>query len=157
MRSYAADTYHRATERPITLQVDFGQCLGISGRVKSIVHRVAITTLALTFAACATGKITAAATAPLGTRFSAKGKLTLHRGEPCTSQIMFDFRPLNSRAIIWMAASAHESRKLTDAARDRRGVRISGVWRRGQHAGCAYVEVKSLTVESSWWNKLFKP
>jgi len=70
---------------------------------------------------------------------------------------MFDFHPIDSKAVVWLAASARDSRKLTDAARDHRRVRIAGVWRHGAHTGCAYVDVKSLTVEKTWWNKLWKP
>jgi hypothetical protein len=69
---------------------------------------------------------------------------------------MFDFRPLDSKAVIWVAAGAHDSAKLTEAARDRRRVRIGGVWKRGRETGCAYVEVTKLTVETSWWENLFK-
>jgi hypothetical protein len=98
-----------------------------------------------------------ATTAPAGARFADKGKITLHRGEPCTSQIMFDFHPIDSRTVVWLAAGAHDSQKLTDAARQRRRVRITGVWRRGQHAGCAFVDVKKFTVEGNWLSNLFKP
>ena len=109
----------------------------------------------LAVGSCATHDLMATS-APAGTRFSEKGRVTLHRGEPCTSQIMFDFRPTDSRAVVWLAAGARESRKLTEAAREGRAVGISGVWRRGQHAGCSYVDVKKLTVQGNWWSKLFK-
>jgi hypothetical protein len=97
-----------------------------------------------------------ASTPPTGTRFTGRGRITLHRGEPCTSQIMFDLRPVNSKTAIWMAAGAHDSAKLTEAASDRRRVRITGTWKHGLHTGCAYVEVKTFAVESTWWNKLWK-
>jgi hypothetical protein len=70
---------------------------------------------------------------------------------------MFDFHSLNSTAIVWMAASAHDSAKLTEAASAHRRLRITGVWRRGQHAGCPYVEVKKLVLERSWLESVFKP
>jgi len=98
-----------------------------------------------------------AATSAAGTSFNGRGKIVLHRGEPCTSQIVFDFHPLNSNAIVWMAADAHDSAKLTEAAGEHRRVRVTGVWRRGQHAGCAYAEVKKLVLERSWLESLFKP
>jgi hypothetical protein len=88
---------------------------------------------------------------PAGTGFNQNGKITLHRGEPCTSQIMFDFHPVSSKAVIWLAASAHDSTKLTDAAREHRRVRINGVWKRGRHTGCAYVDVKKVAVEKGGW------
>jgi hypothetical protein len=114
------------------------------------------TAAALILAACATGNVMAT-TAAAGTRFSGKGKLTFHRGEPCTSQIMYDFHPADSRAVVWLAAGAHESKKLAEAIQQRRGVRVTGIWQRGQHPGCAYVDVKKLTVERTWWNKLWNP
>ena len=69
---------------------------------------------------------------------------------------MFDFHPLNSKAIVWMAAGAHDSTKLTEAADEHRRVRITGIWRRGQHTDCAYVEVKTFIAERSWLESLFK-
>jgi hypothetical protein len=124
--------------------------------VKPFLDRAAIVFLALALSACATNAVVAA-TAPAGTRFSDRGKITLHRGEPCTSQIMFDFHPVNGRSTVWLAAGAHDSKKLTDAARIHRAVRVSGTWRRGHHPGCAYVDVEKMAVEATWWNKLFKP
>jgi hypothetical protein len=97
-----------------------------------------------------------AKTAPAGTGFNQNGKVTLHRGEPCTSQIMFDFHPVDSKAVIWLAAGAHESKKLTAAAGDRRRLRVSGVWKRGRLTGCSYVDVTKVTVEKSWLDRLFK-
>src|SRR5437764_5402221 len=65
-------------------------------------------------AACALSDQLLAKTGPGGMRFDEKGKVTLHRGEPCTSQIMFDFHPADSRTVVWLAADAHDSAKLTD-------------------------------------------
>ena len=113
--------------------------------------------VACALAVCATATASAATTPRAGASFTGRGKIVLHRGEPCTSQIMFDFRALNSKTIVWMAAGAHDSAKLTDAAGDHRRVRITGVWRHGQHPSCAYVEVKSLVLERSWLESLFKP
>ena len=97
-----------------------------------------------------------ARTGAAGSRFAERGKVTLHRGEPCTSQIMYDFRPLDSNSVVWMAAGAHDSSKLTEAARTRNRVQISGVWKRGRQNGCGYVDVKKVIVERSWWGSLFK-
>jgi len=123
--------------------------------VKPFLRRAAIIFLSLALGACAINAV-AAATAPSGTHFSDRGKITLHRGEPCTSQIMFDFHAVNGRTTVWLAAGAHDSKKLTEAARIHRAVRVSGVWRRGRQSGCAYVDVEKATVEATWWNKLFK-
>ena len=70
---------------------------------------------------------------------------------------MFDFHALDSTAAVWLAADARDSRRLTDAARSRNRVRITGVWKRGRQNGCAYVDVTKVTVETSWFGKLFKP
>src|SRR5215212_11406714 len=125
------------------------------GRVTFVFSPAIIIAIASGLAACATDNMIAA-TAPVGSRFSDNGKLTLHRGEPCTSQIMFDFHPAGSRSVVWLAAGAHDSQKLTQAARQRRRVRISGVWRKGHHPGCTYVDVTKLAVETTWWNKIWK-
>ena len=125
--------------------------------MKSLVRQAAIIAIALDVAFGATPAVFAATTPGVGTSFNARGKITLPRGEPCTSQIVFDFHPLNSNAIVWMAAGAHDSAKLTEAAGAHRRVRVTGVWRRGQHPGCSYVEVKKLVAERSWLESLFKP
>ena len=128
----------------------------MSPPVKSIIGRGIFIMMALALGACASSNLQAK-TAPAGTRFTRDGRITLHRGEPCTPQIMFDFHPIDSKAVVWLAAGARDSRKLTEAAKDRRQVRITGVWRQGRHSGCGYVDVKKLTVERSWWGKLWKP
>ena len=81
---------------------------------------------------------------PVGVRFDQIGLVTLYAGEPCTSQIMFDFR--GSRSTIWLAAPKQETKILTEAARNRRRVHISGKWRRGAQSNCSYVEVTSAEV-----------
>ncbi|MFL6516298.1 MAG: hypothetical protein ACJ8M1_14860 [Chthoniobacterales bacterium] len=124
--------------------------------MKLFFDRAAIAVIALAAGACATTAVLAA-TAPAGTHFNDRGKVTLHRGEPCTSQIMFDFHPANGRSAVWLAAGSHDSKKLTEAARIHRAVRVSGVWRRGQHPGCSYVDVDKMALEPTLWDKLFKP
>jgi hypothetical protein len=137
-----------------TFELDICSGLAISPRVKFVRYRL-IVAAAVALTLLITGNL-GAAPRPAGTRFSARGKITLHRGEPCTPQIMFDFRPVDSKTVIWMAAGAHDSAKLTAAASDRRRVRISGTWRGGLHAGCGYVEVKTVVVETTWWSRLWK-
>jgi hypothetical protein len=132
--------------------LDIAGHLAISKRVRFLTHRILISSAFFVFAAACLG----AATHPAGARYSGRGRIILHRGEPCTSQIMFDFRPLDSKAAVWMAAGAHDSAKLTQAATDRRRVRISGTWKHGLHSGCAYVEVKTFVVETTWWSRLLK-
>ena len=82
--------------------------------------------------------------APTGLRFDQVGRVSLYAGEPCTSQIMFDFHGAGS--TVWLAAPKHETKILTDAAKKDQRVHISGKWRRGGQPNCSYVEVTSAEV-----------
>lgn len=79
--------------------------------------------------------------APTSSRFSSVGKVTLHRGQPCTSQIMFDFRTTGKISTIWLGARMRESKVLTEAANRNRRVHIWGTWRQGPNGNCEYVNV----------------
>jgi hypothetical protein len=81
---------------------------------------------------------------PTGLRFDHVGRVSLYAGEPCTSQIMFDFHGAGS--TVWLAAPKHETKILTDAAKKNQPVHISGKWRRGGQPNCSYVEVTSAEV-----------
>ena len=81
---------------------------------------------------------------PSGVRFDQVGSVTLFPGEPCTPQIMFNFRSAGS--TVWLGAPKHETRILTDAAKNKRRVHISGKWHRGGLSNCSYVEVTSAEV-----------
>lgn len=81
---------------------------------------------------------------PTGLRFDQVGSITLFPGEPCTPQIMFNFRSAGS--TVWLGAPKHETKILTDAAKSNRRVHISGKWRRGGQSNCSYVEVTSAEV-----------
>ena len=81
---------------------------------------------------------------PAGVRFDQVGWVKLYAGEPCTSQIMFDFHGAGS--AVWLAAPVQETKILTDAAKKNRRVHISGKWRRGGQSNCSYVEVTSAEV-----------
>jgi hypothetical protein len=78
---------------------------------------------------------------PAGVRFDQVGSVTLFPGEPCTPQIMFNFRSAGS--TVSLGAPKHETKILTEAARNNRRVRVSGKWRRGGQSNCSYVEVMS--------------
>ena len=52
---------------------------------------------------------------PTGVRFDKVGSVTLYPGEPCTPQIMFNFRGAGS--TVWLGAPKHETKILTEAAR----------------------------------------
>jgi hypothetical protein len=79
--------------------------------------------------------------AAVGSRFDQVGRVRLYAGEPCTSQIMFDFHGAGS--TVWLAAPRGETEILTDAAKEDRRVHILGKWRRGGQSKCSYVEVTS--------------
>jgi hypothetical protein len=79
--------------------------------------------------------------APVGLRFDQVGRVALYAGEPCASQIMFDFRGAGS--TVWLAAPRSETDILTDAARKGRRVHVLGKWRHGGQSNCSYVEVTS--------------
>jgi hypothetical protein len=79
---------------------------------------------------------------PTGLRFDQLGSVTLFPGEPCTPQIMFNFRSAGS--TVWLGARKNETKILTEAAKNNRRVHISGKWRRGGLSNCSYVEVTSV-------------
>jgi hypothetical protein len=81
---------------------------------------------------------------PAGLRFDQTGSVTLYPGEPCTPQIMFDFHGPGS--TVSLAAPKHETKILTEAAKNNRRVHISGKWRRAGLSSCSYVEVTSAEV-----------
>ena len=81
---------------------------------------------------------------PTGVRFDQVGSVTLYPGEPCTPQIMFDFH--GSGSTVWLGAPKHETKTLTEAAKNNQRVHISGKWRRGGQSNCSYVEVTSAEV-----------
>ncbi len=82
--------------------------------------------------------------AAVGSHFDQVGRVTLFAGEPCASEIMFDFH--NAGSAVLLAAPMHETKTLTDAAKKNRRVHISGKWRRGGQSSCSYVEVTSVEV-----------
>jgi len=63
---------------------------------------------------------------PAGLRFDQVGSVSLYAGEPCTPK--------------------HETKTLTEAAKNNGRVHISGKWRRGGQSNCSYVEVTSAEV-----------
>src|SRR4029077_14227208 len=81
---------------------------------------------------------------PAGVRFDQVGSVTLYAGEPCTPQIMFNFRSAGSK--VSLGAPKHETKILTEAAKNNGRVHISGKWRRGGQSNCSYVEVTSAEV-----------
>ncbi|PYI41084.1 MAG: hypothetical protein DMF12_11335 [Verrucomicrobia bacterium] len=76
---------------------------------------------------------------PAGLRFDQVGRVTLYVGEPCASQIMFDFHDAGS--TVWLAAPMWKTKTLTEAANKNQRVHVSGKWRRGGQSNCSYVEV----------------
>jgi hypothetical protein len=100
---------------------------------------IAVAVVALTSCAQPTKLAAPAKTSSTGSRISGVGRVTMHGGQPCTSQIMFDFRITGARSTVQVAAPMHESKLLTEAANRNRRVRIWGTWR--HRDGCDYVEV----------------
>ena len=76
---------------------------------------------------------------PTGLRFDQVGAVTLFPGEPCTPQIMFNFRSAGS--TVWLGAPKQQTRILTEAAKNNRRVHVFGKWRHGAQSNCSYVEV----------------
>ena len=113
-------------------------------RMKKFLLNVLVVAAVLTgMAGCAQVKKPAAQAkaAAFGSRFDQVGWVTLYVGEPCTTQIMFEFHGAGS--TVWLAAPMWETKILTDAANKNRRVHISGKWRRGGESNCSYVEVTS--------------
>ena len=79
--------------------------------------------------------------AAIGARFDQIGQVSLYAGEPCTPQIMFNFR--GSRSTVSLAAPRRETEMLTVAANKNQRVHILGRWRRGEQSNCSYVQVTS--------------
>jgi hypothetical protein len=119
--------------------------------MKSILTSAAMAAAAVGFASCAQPqKVVAVAKAsPVGARFDDVGRVTMHPGQPCATQIMFDFQSANSRAAVWLAARMKDTKLLTDAARRSERVHVSGVWHRGKEKGCSYVDVSKVEEASS--------
>src|ERR1044071_5104275 len=81
---------------------------------------------------------------PTCLRFDQVGSVSLFPGEPCTPQIMFNFRSAGS--TVWLGAPKHETKLLTEAVKNKQRVHVSGKWRRGGQSNCSYVEVTSAEV-----------
>lgn len=111
---------------------------------KFLLHSFAAAAVLAGMAGCAQTKKPAVQVRAMatGSHFDQVGRVTLFAGEPCTSQIMFDFHGAGS--TVWLAAPMHETKILTDAAKKNRRVHISGRWRRGGQLNCSYVEVTSV-------------
>src|SRR5215467_8057112 len=124
----------------------FGNYFGfVNMRKLSLTLLIAGATLA-GMAGCAQIKKPPAQTTavPTGLRFDQVGSVTLFPGEPCTPQIMFNFRSAGSTA--WLGAPKQQTRILTEAAKNNRRVHVSGKWHHGAQSNCSYVEVTSAEV-----------
>ena len=122
--------------------------------MKSFLKYLVIGALAAGLPVCeAAGKPRAQAPVgpPYSGNFAASGKVTMHPGMPCTTQIMFDFRPAHARESVCLGAPAKESKILTDAAKHRRTVQISGVWGHGKEKTCRYVHITAVVVQKGFF------
>jgi hypothetical protein len=113
------------------------------GMKKFLLHSFIAGAVLAGIAGCAQVKKPAAQVkaAAIGSRFDQVGLVRLYAGEPCTSQIMFDFHGPGS--TVWLAAPRRETDILTDATRKDRRVHVLGKWRRSGQSNCSYVEVTS--------------
>ena len=120
--------------------------------MKSVLSSLAIVVIAAGFTSCAqiekieTREKTVARAPRPGSRFDEVGTIALYAGQPCTSQIMFDFQAVRSRSPVWLAARMHDTKALTDAANQRRRVHVWGVWQSGKDRGCNYVNVTRISL-----------
>ena len=110
---------------------------------KMFLHSFAIVIVALVLASCARPAImvTPVKASRAGSRFAGVGKVVMHPGQPCTSQIMFDFRTTGVSSTVALAAPMRETKLLTEAANRNRRVQVWGTWQRGQDRTCNYVNV----------------
>ena len=122
--------------------------------MNSLARSMSILAVAILLASC--GEPERPRTAAISARprvagdFDEVGKVSLFEGESCASQIMFVFRGGRSTSVS-IAAPFHVSKMLTDAARDRKTVHVSGKWRHGNAPGCSYVEATQVEVRKSFW------
>jgi hypothetical protein len=109
---------------------------------KMFLRSFAIVIVALVLASCARPAImvTPVKASPAGSRFAGVGKVVMHLGQPCASQIMFDLR-ISVSSTVWLAAPMRESKLLTEAANRNRRVQVWGTWQRGYDRSCNYVNV----------------
>ena len=114
--------------------------------MKPVLCFFTIPVVAALLASCAQPEKTAAPAkaARMGARFTSVGKVTMHPGQPCTSQIMFDFRTTGVSSTVALAAPMHETKLLTEAANRNRRVQVWGTWQRGQDRTCNYVNVSKV-------------
>ena len=119
--------------------------------MKPALLSLAIAIMTVAGASCAQPQKPVAVTkaSPVGGRFDEIGKVTMHAGQPCTSQIMFDFEATRSSRRVWMAARMHETKVLTEAAKRRQRVHVWGNWQRGKEKGCSYIHVSKVEIMSS--------
>lgn len=80
----------------------------------------------------------------IGSRVSTVGKVTMHPGQPCTSQIMFDLRVTGARGTVQLAAPMRETKVLTEAANRNRRVRVWGIWQDSGQPGCDFISVSKV-------------
>ncbi len=119
--------------------------------MKPILNWLAIAIMAVGFAGCAQSEnkpapATATKTMLASSGFDEIGIVSMHAGQPCTPQIMFDFRSASSRAIVSLAAKMSDSKVLTQAAKRGSRVHVSGTWQHGKDKSCSYVNVTRVSV-----------
>lgn len=110
------------------------------------VKRLIFLALAIFLTSCAQTE-TAMAKPASTTHFEGDGRVSFHKGQPCSPQIMFDLQVATlPKQVVWVAAPHKESEILNDAVKYRRRVHISGTWKRGRDKQCNFVSVIRVTV-----------
>jgi hypothetical protein len=112
-------------------------------KMKSILCLFTIPVVAALLASCAQPEKTSAPAkaSRMGSHFISVGKVTMHSGQPCASQIMFDFRTTGVSSTVALAAPIRETKLLTEAANRNLRVQVWGTWQRDRHQTCNYVNV----------------
>lgn len=119
--------------------------------MKLFLNWLVIAVMAVAFAGCAQTESKPASTAasknvPSSSGFDETGVVSMHAGQPCTPQIMFDFRSASSWKIVSLAAKMGDSKVLTQAAKRGSRVRVSGTWQHGKDKSCSYVNVARVSL-----------
>src|SRR4051812_35780873 len=105
-------------------------------RLRLTLPRLALLGLAIFLTSCAQTE-TALAKPASTSHFEGDGRLTFHKGQPCSPQIMYDFQVTTlPRTVVWIAAPHKDSELLKDAVKHRRRMHISGTWKRGRDKAC---------------------
>jgi hypothetical protein len=145
LRSYGGQVGAAGVQRSISLDDKSFEMKSVIMRLRPGSFVVLIIAVAIVGCAQPQKPVTVKkAAVQVGSRFNGVGTVTLHTGQPCASQIMFDFRRGRSTSAVWLAANAKDEKSLNQAASCDCRVQVTGTWRRGRSPNCNYVSVTSV-------------